>query len=488
MFTRRFQLLLRPIKAASLLHPWKSDYGLLKFVDISRCKTLGAMASVHSFADNVFSLSDKVKPSNTVNRDAFAKTAIVPALKIDKRKIHKVLKAFKGAMFERVRFQAVRDVPGSPNDRFLLLDPNKLSRVEALTERQRTVLEENEVARELHEFQLNLTYDDWQAHEVLQGLLPSDVEVPKGFSRIGHIIHLNLKDSQLKHKHLIGEVLLEKNPGITTVVNKLNEIDNTYRFFNMECIAGEQQTVVTVKECHLSYSFDFAKVYWNPRLSTEHERIVTKLCKQDVVYDVFAGVGPFAIPAAKKGCKVFANDLNPESYRWLQENTKKNKVSDRITASNLDGRQFLRDVVKSDLIVRARESFQDAAHVIMNLPALAVEFLDTFPSLLAEVSPDLQSRVPRVVVHCHGFSKAADPALDIRQRVESILKCPLNSPEIHNVRDVAPNKEMMCISFTVPQEILLATLQGINADGQEAGEGHDGSEEAESPSKKARTS
>jgi tRNA (guanine37-N1)-methyltransferase len=40
-----------------------------------------------------------------------------------------------------------------------------------------------------------------------------------------------------------------------------------------------------------------------------------------------AGVGPFAVPAAKKGCSVFGNDLNPESVKWMEINRVKNKVS-----------------------------------------------------------------------------------------------------------------------------------------------------------------
>lgn len=42
---------------------------------------------------------------------------------------------------------------------------------------------------------------------------------------------------------------------------------------------------------------------------------------------MFAGVGPFAVPAAKKGCAVFANDLNPVGVRYLMKNVENNRVS-----------------------------------------------------------------------------------------------------------------------------------------------------------------
>ncbi len=42
---------------------------------------------------------------------------------------------------------------------------------------------------------------------------------------------------------------------------------------------------------------------------------------------MFAGVGPFAVPAAKNvGCRVYANDLNPKSYKALIDNVALNKV------------------------------------------------------------------------------------------------------------------------------------------------------------------
>jgi len=68
-------------------------------------------------------------------------------------------------------------------------------------------------------------------------------------------------------------------------------------------------------------------VYWNSRLHSEHERLVKLFKPADVVADVFAGVGPFAIPAAKKGCAVFGNDLNPNSSKYMQSNAIDNRVS-----------------------------------------------------------------------------------------------------------------------------------------------------------------
>lgn len=47
-----------------------------------------------------------------------------------------------------------------------------------------------------------------------------------------------------------------------------------------------------------------AQVYWNSRLEKEHQRLVDEFRPGQVVADVMAGIGPFAIPAAKKGCTV----------------------------------------------------------------------------------------------------------------------------------------------------------------------------------------
>jgi tRNA (guanine37-N1)-methyltransferase len=64
----------------------------------------------------------------------------------------------------------------------------------------------------------------WPQHTLptLQKLLPEGIDVPTSFESIGHIAHLNLRPEQLPHKALIGQVIMDKNPTIRTVVNKVS--------------------------------------------------------------------------------------------------------------------------------------------------------------------------------------------------------------------------------------------------------------------------
>jgi tRNA (guanine37-N1)-methyltransferase len=124
-------------------------------------------------------------------------------------------------------------------------------------------------------------------------------------------------------------VILDKHKHLRTVVNKLNVISNQLRVFDMELLAGEPDYLVEHHEQGCKFAFDFTKVYWNSRLHTEHSRLSAFFAsrKSDgMLIDVFAGVGPFTVPAARSGTAVFANDLNPESVHWLDINVKSNRV------------------------------------------------------------------------------------------------------------------------------------------------------------------
>ena len=262
-------------------------------------------------------------------------------------------------------------------------------------------------------------------------------------------------------------MVLDKQSNIRTVVNKTNQIDDTFRFFKMELLAGEDNMVATVKENGCTFSFDFSKVYWNSRLHSEHERLVKEFKKDDVILDMFAGVGPFAIPAARKGCMVHANDLNPHSYEYLCANAKKNGVTETLKAYNLDGREFIKKIIR-DLLQPALDvkdtdqsvfslSRNVKTHIIMNLPATAVDFLDSFRGTFSCVPVERRDSLRLPTIYCYCFSKSEDdPEKDAIDMVTRNLGIPALSDgtySTYNVRRVAPHKTMIKVRFSLPHEV-----------------------------------
>merc|ERR1711916_190405 len=156
-------------------------------------------------------------------------------------------------------------------------------------------------------------------------------------------------------------------------------------------------------------------------LSTEHGRLVDSFTPDDVIADMFAGVGPFALPAARMGAIVHANDLNPSSAQALEANAKTNGVADKLTAYNMDGRDFIRSLIANAV---------PFTQVAMNLPAMAPEFLDVF---VGAFSPLHYPSLPRVTAAFGGHTPS--------------------SFSIHFVRSVAPRKDMYCISLSLPEDM-----------------------------------
>jgi tRNA (guanine37-N1)-methyltransferase len=302
---------------------------------------------------------------------------------------------------------------------------------------------------------INVSYSDWTADEVLRRLLPVE-EIPSAFEIIGQLAHINLRDDLLPYKFIIGKVLLDKNaPRIKTIVNKIGNIATEFRTFGMEVIAGDENegwSLVSVKEHGCAFTMDFRKVYWNSRLGNEHRRLVDIIAKDNnnrsskggvVVADLMAGIGPFAVPLAKRGICVHANDLNPSSYEYLVENKQKNKChqdnnNNLLTCYNTDARAFCHQLQDEGI---------DFHHVLMNLPASAPEFLDAFRGFTGK-------SLPRIHVHCFGPKGSKESEEQAVGRCSKALGCPLDIEKVtvHLVRDVAPKKNMYCVSFDLPEE------------------------------------
>lgn len=125
------------------------------------------------------------------------------------------------------------------------------------------------------------------------------------------------------------------------MVNKVGTIANEFRVPKFEILAGDKDMMTEVRQYGARFKLDYSLVYWNSRLEHEHMRLISLFQSGETICDMFAGIGPFAIPAAQKGCLIYANDLNPDSIRFLKINAEINKVNDSIVAYNMDARKFV---------------------------------------------------------------------------------------------------------------------------------------------------
>lgn len=140
---------------------------------------------------------------------------------------------------------------------------------------------------------------------------------------------------------------MQKNqPRIQTVVNKVGTITNEFRVPTFEVLAGKDDMVTEVKQYGAIFKLDYRLVYWNSRLEHEHIRLVSLFQTGETICDMFAGIGPFSIPAAQKGCLVYANDLNPDSVHYLRINANANKVQDHVAPFNMDARAFIQHLMR----------------------------------------------------------------------------------------------------------------------------------------------
>jgi len=360
-------------------------------------------------------------------------------------------------------------------------------------------------------FEICLGYDHFTAEEVLRKFLPQGMEIPSSYEQAGHVCHLNLRDSQLPFRYIIGQVILDKNKSVRTVVNKTGKIETEFRTFPMEHLAGEPSTVIRLKEHQCWFEFEYRDVYWNSRLQEEHGRLIEALFlrpvggqqgSRPVLADCTCGVGPFSIPIVKQanGVVSHANDLNPASVHWLTRNAEINKLPhvDKLTEVPSEfSVQFGTPDAGSRLVIHPPGDARvfvpmlfskrcPVTHAIFNLPAMGVELLDCFRGLTYA-----KHGLPTPLVCCYTFSDAAVDSegedgcvADLLSRVAAALamppdalsyaapergQLPLPSPQIEEmmnlassdaktatpvairlVRNVAPTRHMFCVCFRVP--------------------------------------
>jgi tRNA (guanine37-N1)-methyltransferase len=166
----------------------------------------------------------------------------------------------------------------------------------------------------------------------LAGKLPAEVlrHVSDHFEVIGDIAVLSLPAELDPYGNVIAEAIVSRRRNIVTVLSKKEKISGVDRTARYEMLLGKT-TVTAHHEFGFVYRLDVARSFFSARMAYERRRVTEQAEPGEKVYVPFAGVGPFAIPAAARGAEVLAVEKNPDAFRYLAENVAANRVKKRCT-------------------------------------------------------------------------------------------------------------------------------------------------------------
>lgn len=154
--------------------------------------------------------------------------------------------------------------------------------------------------------------------------------LPTGFQRIGDKAILTLRPELLKYKEDIAQGLLEFFKYIKGVYLKTGAVTGDFRTPQIEFILGENKPETIHREHGISYKFDISKIMFSKGNINERARIVPQIQSNEIIFDLFAGIGYFSIPIGRSGKpkKVYAFEWNPITYHYLVENIKLNRINE----------------------------------------------------------------------------------------------------------------------------------------------------------------
>ena len=188
-------------------------------------------------------------------------------------------------------------------------------------------------------------------------------DIRKSFDIIGDIVILEIPPELENEKKIIGEAVL-KFTKRRSVYYKKSKIHGVRRTRDLEFLAGVDDLETIHKEYGIRFKLNPSTVYFSPRLATERSRVVSEVKEDEIIIDFFAGIGSFPISIAHvKKCKIYSVDINPEAYKYVNENIKLNKLVGEVIPIEGDIRNVIVDLPLAD-------------RIIMNLPGMAKDFLD----------------------------------------------------------------------------------------------------------------
>ena len=150
---------------------------------------------------------DHVRNMLRLDKDLFRKPVNVFGVEIDCNLINVVQPVLKKYFLKlqnsKLLYEELSNLTVADRKLFLF-DPNLVTDLKDLEDNHQIDLSELGITRDrFRSFNVHLQFDNYSLNEILKAILP-DVSVLSSFTQVGHLVHINLKDHLVAHRHIIG--------------------------------------------------------------------------------------------------------------------------------------------------------------------------------------------------------------------------------------------------------------------------------------------
>ena len=165
--------------------------------------------------------------------------------------------------------------------------------------------------------------------QIVSAGLPPEL-APRRWERIGDVVILRISEAARAHApavaRAVGDALQAR-----VVVEDVSGIHGSMRLPDIRVLWGDGTETVHVED-RVRFKLDVARVMFSSGNLAERASIARRVGPAEVVVDLFAGIGYFAIPIAAQGPgrTVYACEINTVAFGYLQENLRLNRVSNVV--------------------------------------------------------------------------------------------------------------------------------------------------------------
>jgi len=216
-------------------------------------------------------------------------------------------------------------------------------------------------------------------------------KIPNKWEKVGDVVTIVLPKELIEYKELIGGKYAELL-NCKTVLNSMGGIIGEFRKPNVEIIFGSKDTETTHKENGIYFKLDPQKIMFSSGNIDERIRLATVSNNNEVVVDLFAGIGYFTLPIAvySKPEMIVACEKNPVSFDYLKENITLNNVIDIVEPIKGDNREvvpkFIADRVIMGYIGNTREFLETSINCLKERIGI-IHYHDKIPEKKIPNSP-----------------------------------------------------------------------------------------------------